>query len=80
MLKLLGRREAWLVVTAIRFMRACVTLKDDFYNRHITKFGLFGPLFEVFLANGDRYNLLNSAVLDLMEFIRRENIKVSLHV
>lgn len=75
-LKLLGRREAWLVVTAVRFLRACVALKDDFYNRHLTKFSLFGPLIDVFLANGNRYNLLNSAVLDLMEFIRRENIKV----
>lgn len=64
------------MVTAIRFVRACVALKDDFYYRHFTRFNLFAPLVDVFLANGDRYNLLNSAVLELMEYIRKENIKV----
>ena len=29
----------------------------------------------VFFENGDRYNLLNSAVLELVDFIRKENIK-----
>lgn len=29
----------------------------------------------VFFENGERYNLLNSAVLDLIDFIRKENIK-----
>lgn len=31
---------------------------------------------DVFFANGDRYNLLNSAVLEMVEFIRKENLKV----
>jgi hypothetical protein len=30
----------------------------------------------VVVRNGERYNLLNSAVLELVEFIRKENIKV----
>ena len=36
---------------------------------------LFEPVVAAFLANGPRYNLLNSAVLELFEFIRRENMK-----
>ena len=36
---------------------------------------MLDPVFRVFLANGTRYNLLNSAVLELLEFIRRENVK-----
>lgn len=31
---------------------------------------------DVFFANGERYNLLNSAVLEMVEFIRKENLKV----
>lgn len=31
---------------------------------------------DAFFANGDRYNLLNSAVLEMVEFIRKENLKV----
>lgn len=34
-LRLLHRPERWLVIAAIRFMRACISLKDEFYYRHI---------------------------------------------
>jgi hypothetical protein len=34
-LKLLYRREKWLVVAAVRFLRTCIGLKDDFYNRYL---------------------------------------------
>jgi protein phosphatase-4 regulatory subunit 3 len=74
-LNLMQRREKYLVVAAVRFLRACVGLKDEFYNRYIIKNNLFAPVMKVFVANGDKYNLLNSAVLELVDFIRRENIK-----
>jgi protein phosphatase-4 regulatory subunit 3 len=64
-----------LVVASVRFLRACVGLKDEFYNRYIIKNNLFAPVMKVFMANGDKYNLLNSTVLELMEFIRTQNIK-----
>ena len=74
-LNLMKRREKYLVVAAVRFLRACVGLKDEFYNRYIIKNKLFTPVMKAFAANGSRYNLLNSAVLELVDFIRRENIK-----
>lgn len=74
-LNLMQRREKYLVVASVRFLRACVGLKDEFYNRYIIKNNLFAPVMKVFMANGDTYNLLNSTVLELMDFIRRENIK-----
>ncbi|CAL8462717.1 g2250 [Coccomyxa elongata] len=74
-LKLLNRREKWLVVAAVRFLRTCIGLKDDFYNRYLVRNNLFEPVLAAFLANGERYNLLNSAVLEMVEFIRKENIK-----
>lgn len=36
-LRLLYRREKWLVVAAIRFLRTCIGLKDDFYNRYLVR-------------------------------------------
>jgi protein phosphatase-4 regulatory subunit 3 len=30
----------------------------------------------VFFENGDRYNLLNSAVLDIMDYVRKESLKM----
>jgi protein phosphatase-4 regulatory subunit 3 len=74
-LNLMQRREKYLVVASVRFLRACVGLKDEFYNRYIIKNNLFAPVMKVFMANGDKYNLLNSTVLELIDFIRRENIK-----
>ncbi|EIE26200.1 DUF625-domain-containing protein [Coccomyxa subellipsoidea C-169] len=74
-LKLLNRREKWLVVAAVRFLRTCIGLKDDFYNRYLVRNNLFEPVLATFLANGERYNLLNSAVLEMVEYVRKENIK-----
>jgi len=50
-------------------------MKDDFYNRHLTKKNLFDPIIEVFKENGPKYNLLNSAIIELFEFIRKENLR-----
>lgn len=38
---------------------------------HVIKNDLLKPVVDVFVANGSRYNLLNSAVLELFEYIRR---------
>lgn len=60
----------FLHVGALRFMRRIIGLKDEFYNRYITKGNLFEPVINALLDNGTRYNLLNSAVIELFEFIR----------
>jgi protein phosphatase-4 regulatory subunit 3 len=65
-------------LAALRFFRAMVAAKDDFYNRHIMKFKLFDPIVQLFVANGRKYNLINSAVIELFDYIRKENIKALL--
>ncbi|CAK0784720.1 hypothetical protein CVIRNUC_007924 [Coccomyxa viridis] len=74
-LRLLYRREKWLVVAAVRFLRTCLGLKDDFYNRYLVRNNLLEPVIQVLVKNGPRYNLLNSAVLEMVEFVRRENVR-----
>ncbi|KAJ7531832.1 hypothetical protein O6H91_14G061000 [Diphasiastrum complanatum] len=74
-LRLTRRKEKYLVVAAVRFFRACVGLKDEFYYRYLVKNSLFDPIIQAFIANGSRYNLLNSAILELIEFIRKMSIK-----
>lgn len=44
------------------------------FFRYLIRNDLLEPALNKFLANGDRYNLLNSAFLELIEFIRRESI------
>lgn len=55
---------------ALRFMRKIVALKDEFYNRYIIKGNLFAPVVDAFVSNNGRYNLLDSAILEMFEFIK----------
>ncbi|XP_035900271.1 serine/threonine-protein phosphatase 4 regulatory subunit 3 [Anopheles stephensi] len=74
-LVLMNSAHTFLVLGALRFLRKIVSLKDEFYNRHIVKGNLFAPIVEAFIRNDSRYNLLESAILELFEFIRLEDIK-----
>ncbi|XP_027944460.1 serine/threonine-protein phosphatase 4 regulatory subunit 3B-like [Eumetopias jubatus] len=62
-------------LSALRFMRRMIGLKDELYNCYIIKGNLFEPVVNALLNNGTRYNMLNSAVIELFEYIRVENIK-----
>jgi len=51
-------------------MRKIVALKDEFYNRYIIKGNLFAPVVDALVNNSGRYNLLDSAILEMFEFIK----------
>ncbi|KAL1500788.1 hypothetical protein ABEB36_006231 [Hypothenemus hampei] len=74
-LVLMKSRHKFLVLCALRFMRKLISLKDEFYNRYIIKGNLFAPVIDAFLNNKGRYNLLDSAIIEMFEFIRLEDIK-----
>lgn len=74
-LTLIQQRDKFLKLAAIRFVRACIGSKDDFYFRYLTKGNHLAPIFQLFSDNEGRDNLVNSAVVDLVDFIRTENIK-----
>lgn len=52
--------------------------QDEFYYRYIVKHNCFEPIIASFVANGNRYNLLNSAVLELIDFIRKVSCVLTL--
>ncbi|CAN8269587.1 unnamed protein product [Cochlearia groenlandica] len=72
-LHLTRRKEKYLVVAAIRFVRTLLVVHDDHVQNYVVKNNVLKPIIDVFIANGNRYNLLNSAVLDLLEHIRKGN-------
>ncbi|XP_010443678.1 PREDICTED: serine/threonine-protein phosphatase 4 regulatory subunit 3 isoform X2 [Camelina sativa] len=72
-LHLTRRKEKYLVVAAIRFVRTLLSVHDDYVQNYVVKNNMLKPIIDVFIANGNRYNLLNSAVLDLLEHIRKGN-------
>ncbi|XAR49683.1 hypothetical protein NMG60_11032953 [Bertholletia excelsa] len=69
------RKEKYLVVAAVRFFRTLISRNDEHLMNHIVKHNILKPIVEAFVSNGNRYNLLNSAVLDLFEHMRKENLK-----
>ena len=72
----IARHPDMVIVTAVvRFIRTCMGLKDEFYSRLIVKNDLLGPTMERFLQNGTENNLLQSSVLELLEFARREGMR-----
>ncbi|XP_004487777.1 uncharacterized protein [Cicer arietinum] len=75
-LLLTRRRENYLVVGAVRFVRTILSRHEEHLINHFVRNNLLKPVVDVFIANGSRYNLLNSAVLELFEYIRKENLKL----
>ena len=68
-------RYSFLALNALKFFRKIIGLKDEFYNRYIVKFDLMSYVVDAFVKNGQKHNMLNSAVLELMEFIKIEDLK-----
>ncbi|XP_032474756.1 serine/threonine-protein phosphatase 4 regulatory subunit 3B-like [Phocoena sinus] len=60
--------------SALRFMRRMIGLKDELCNFYIIEGNLFKPVVNALLDNGTQYNMLNSAIVELFEYIREENI------
>ncbi|XP_040599759.1 protein PPP4R3C-like [Mesocricetus auratus] len=73
-LVLMSSKHKFLVLCAIRFMRHMIALNDEVYNLYIIQQNLFEPVIKAFLRNGTQSNMLNSAIMELFEFIREENI------
>jgi protein phosphatase 4 regulatory subunit 3 len=70
-----------LKLTALKFFRTCVSLQDQFYVNQMMQNSSFDLILDIVIETMPRDNLLNSACLEMFEFIKRENIKnVILHV
>ncbi|CAG0886456.1 unnamed protein product [Cyprideis torosa] len=73
-LVLLKSQHVFLALCCLRLMRKILGMKDEFYERHIVRGNLFAPVVECLIRNKGRYNMLDSAILELFEFIRQEDI------
>ncbi|TKC37928.1 hypothetical protein EI555_003125 [Monodon monoceros] len=71
---LLNSKHTFLVLCALRFMRRMIGLKDELCNFYMIEGNLFKPVVNALLDNGTQYNMLNSAIIELFEYIREENI------
>jgi len=73
--QLLSCSEKHLKLSALKYFRSCIGLHEQIYNRQMIQHRLFEPILGVLFETMPRDNLLNSACLELFEFIKRENFK-----
>ncbi|KAL7518676.1 hypothetical protein ACHAWX_003487, partial [Stephanocyclus meneghinianus] len=64
-----------LKLACLKLLRSVLSVKDEFYHRHIVQYNLFAPVFELFRSLPVGNNLVSSAILEMCDFIRTENIK-----
>lgn len=63
-------------LAALKYFRTVIGFHDETHNRQIIQHRLFEPILKILFETMPRDNLLNSACLELFEFIKRENIKM----
>jgi protein phosphatase-4 regulatory subunit 3 len=73
--QLLACPQRYMKLMALKWFRICIGLQDEFHNRQLIQHGLFEPILNIVYETMPRDNLLNSACLELFEYIKRENIK-----
>lgn len=59
-----------LYICALKFTKSILAVKDDFYHRHIVKFDLFKPIFDLLAKTSKHDNLVTSVIVDIVEFVR----------
>ncbi|CAH2044630.1 unnamed protein product [Thlaspi arvense] len=67
------RKEKTVVAAAIRFFRILLSVHDDNVQSYVVENNMLKPIIDVLVSGGDRDNLLISAVLELLEHIRKGN-------
>ncbi|KAK9474721.1 component of IIS longevity pathway SMK-1-domain-containing protein [Dipodascopsis tothii] len=73
--KFLTRSQKFLCLASLRCVRECLGTNDELYYRYIVKHKIIGRVLELFQAVKSKNNLLNSACLEIFEFIRAASLK-----
>jgi len=66
---LLNASEKNLLLGPVRILRRIISASNKYYHSYIIENNLFAPIIKTFVENGDKYNALNSAILDLFAYI-----------
>nr|POE79901.1 uncharacterized protein CFP56_07967 [Quercus suber] len=73
--QLLQCPQKYMKLTALKWFRTCIGLQDEFHNRQMVMDNLLDPILQIVEQTMPRDNLLNSACLELFEYIKREGVK-----
>ena len=67
---LLLARHGTVKLLPIRILRIIISCKDDIYSRYIIKRSVLRPVMAAFILNESKYNMFDSAVLELLDYIK----------
>lgn len=67
-----------IILSPLKLLRTVVVTKDEFYNKHITKFELFSYMFDYYATIAEKDNILTSVVIEICTFIYDENVNTLL--
>ncbi|MCJ1307977.1 Platinum sensitivity protein [Agyrium rufum] len=73
--QLLSCPQKHLKLTALKFFRTCMGQQDDWYYNQLIQTRTFGPILDIVYDTMPRDNLLNSACLELFEYLKKESVK-----
>uniref|UniRef100_A0A1I8AGL3 SMK-1 domain-containing protein n=1 Tax=Steinernema glaseri TaxID=37863 RepID=A0A1I8AGL3_9BILA len=73
-LVLMKSKHHFLALYALRLFRRVLNLRDEFYVKYIARESVLTRVIDAFVANGRRYNVMNSAILELFEFVAHDNV------
>lgn len=73
--QLLACPQKYMKLMALKWFRTCIGLQDEFHNRQMIQNSLFDPILGIVEETMPRDNLLNSACLELFEYVKRESVK-----
>uniref|UniRef100_A0A8R1HW38 SMK-1 domain-containing protein n=1 Tax=Caenorhabditis japonica TaxID=281687 RepID=A0A8R1HW38_CAEJA len=74
-LVLLKSKHAFLVLSSLKMLQKVVSVKDEKYIRYIVREKVLDPVMDCFRKNCNRYNVVNSAVLHLFDYVKSEDIR-----
>ncbi|TPX56528.1 hypothetical protein PhCBS80983_g04494 [Powellomyces hirtus] len=73
---LLKAKQNYLRLSALRVLRVCIGMREEWYTTQVLlKMDITKHVMNLFIDVKSKYNLLNSACLELFEFLVKENPK-----
>lgn len=73
--QLLTAPQKHLKLVALKFCRTLIACQDTFYSHQLTQNNILELILNIVYESMPRDNLLNSACLELFEYVKRENLK-----
>ncbi|KAK5998710.1 hypothetical protein PT974_01092 [Cladobotryum mycophilum] len=73
--QLLACPEKHIQLTAIRYYRSLIGFQEEFYIKNLIEKDVLSPVLDLLVAEMPRDNMVTSACLELLEYIRKENLK-----